>query len=403
MKPRTAVASIVAVTFVLWMGSRATAIALPLVALDQTGDVGTTGLVLGAHSVPLVTVGWWGSRLRERITGGRAVAVVMGIKLLGLALVPVAAALHCLSVGALVACGLVVGATSALDAPAVRSLLCDLGDALGPGEAARALTWQDLAHRCTMFLAPPLGALAVGQGHTMTLLWSECVAVGCGALLMASLPGTRQPSSASITPTGQRDAPQSSISAILRKYPRMTASIGVHAIVSLTWFAFSLGLAITGAQTNRPGELIAAGMVGYGLASTATSFVAPALVNRIPAWPTAILPAAVLGGVFIAMPTHLGSLTGITLLAAVGGATMPLGIAAHNQMLATAPDSGTERRAAFVADQIADGGASAIGMLVGGAIIATIGASNTLIAAGALQITAVLLALARRDAVAADA
>lgn len=408
MRTRATVTAIVAVTFVIWMGSRATAIALPLVALEQTGQTWTTGLVLGAESIPLLTVGWWGRRLRERLTTGRAVAVVMAVKVAGLSIVPIAAALGHVGLSTLAACGLIVGATSALDAPGVRALLSDLGDDLGPGRAARALTLQDLAHRCTMFLAPPLGALAVGHGHTLTLLWSECLAVAGGAVLMTLLPSPspRTPTTVDTDRAAQTDGTGIAVrdqvdeagrsvgmAHVLRSHPRMAASMAVHGVVSGTWFAFSLGLAVAGAQSRRPGELIAAGMTGYGLASTATSFAAPWLVGRIRPWPTAVLPAAVLGVCFVALPGQLASVPGIAVLAAAGGVMMPLGIGAHNRILASDPAPGPDRRAAFAADQMVDGGASAVGMLLGGAVIGVLGTPVTLTVTGIAQILAVAAAL----------
>lgn len=388
MRVRAAVITIITVAFVNWMGSRATAIALPLVALQETGHTWATGLVLGAESLPLISVAWWGKGLRDRITTGRAVAVVMLVKAAGLAIVPLAAIAHRVGVGALVACGLIVGMTSALEGPAVRALLSDLGDELGPGRAARALTLQDLAHRCTMFLAPPVAALAVGHGHTVALLWSECAAVAACALLMVAVPGH-----AAGTLDGSPAAESGSIAALLRAYPRMTASLVIHGTVCLTWFAFSLGLAIAGAQVHRPGELVAAGMTGYGVASTLISLVAPALVNRLPPWPTTALPTIALGVVYLVLPWHLDSLPAIALLAAVGGVTMPLGIAAHNRILATDPARGPERRTAFTADEISANGTAAVGMLAGGAVIGVAGVPATLIGAGVLQILVAVAAL----------
>ncbi len=67
------------ITFVTWIGTRMTAVALPLVALEETGQAWTTGLVGGMAGLPLLTVGWWGKGLRERLTGGRALAVVAGV------------------------------------------------------------------------------------------------------------------------------------------------------------------------------------------------------------------------------------------------------------------------------------------------------------------------------------
>lgn len=411
MSGRSGIRIILLTTFVTWMGARATAIALPLVALEQTGEEWSTGIVLGAQAVPLLSVPWWGGRWREHLVGGRALAVVLVMQAAGLAVVPVAARLDRLGVAALTACGLIVGAAAALYGPGIRALLADVGDAVGPGQAARGLAWQDFAHRATMFLAPPLAALAVGHGHTLTLLWSECLAVLLAAGLLAAVPGTgrRAPKGTPGRPGETRDPARgdpaatpdqpprpvaaAGLTGVLRAHPRMTASILVHGTITLTWFAFSLGLAILGAQTGRPGVLIAAGMTGYGLASTLTSFFAPALVTRLPAWPTCVLPAVALGAAYVVLPATTASVTAVALVAAAGGATMPFGIAAHNRLLSSDPPPGPDRRAAFTADAVTAGGAAAVGMSAGGALIGVAGVAPALVGAGVVQIAATAVAL----------
>lgn len=411
MSGRSSIRIILLTTFVIWMGARATAIALPLVALEQTGEEWSTGIVLGAQAVPLLSVPWWGRALarapgRRTRTRGRPRPAGGGARRR-------ARRRTCgrLGVTALTACGLIVGAAAALYGPGIRALLADVGDAVGPGRAARGLAWQDFAHRATMFLAPPLGALAVGHGHTLTLLWSECLAVLLAAGLLAAVPGIgrrapkatpgrpgetcdRAPGGPAATPDqAPRPVAAAGLTGVLRAHPRMTASILVHGTVTLTWFAFSLGLAILGAQTGRPGVLIAAGMTGYGLASTLTSFLAPALVTRLPAWPTCVLPAMALGATYVVLPATTASVTAVALVAAAGGATMPFGIAAHNRLLSSDPPPGPERRAAFTADAVTAGGAAAVGMSAGGALIGVAGVAPALVGAGLVQIAATAVAL----------
>ncbi len=45
-------------TFITWIGARITAVALPLVALAETGEAWTTGLPGGMAGLPLMSVGW---------------------------------------------------------------------------------------------------------------------------------------------------------------------------------------------------------------------------------------------------------------------------------------------------------------------------------------------------------
>ena len=64
-------------TFVSWLGLRLTEVALPLIALQQTGSVWATGLVAGSSGVSLLTSPWWAARLRHRVTSGPALAAVL--------------------------------------------------------------------------------------------------------------------------------------------------------------------------------------------------------------------------------------------------------------------------------------------------------------------------------------
>ena len=184
-------ATLTATTFVTWTGQRITAVALPLVALDQTGDAWTTGLVGGFAGLPLLTSAWWGRRLRARLTSGRSLAILLAVQVLGLVLVPVAAAT--VGVGAVVLCatGLVTGTTSAMLAPAQRALTADLAElpGNGPDVGARALAWQDLAHRSSMIFAPPLGAWLLVVWGAEPLLWCEAAAVALSAVAMLTVPG----------------------------------------------------------------------------------------------------------------------------------------------------------------------------------------------------------------------
>ena len=52
-------------------GYRAALIAMPLLALQQTGSAWTVGLVSGAGGIPAITAPWWTGRLQRRTSSAR--------------------------------------------------------------------------------------------------------------------------------------------------------------------------------------------------------------------------------------------------------------------------------------------------------------------------------------------
>jgi MFS family permease len=487
-------------TFLSWMGQRMTAIALPLVALASTGSAWTTGLVAGAAGLPLVTSAWWAGRLRHRIASGPALAVTLAAQTLGLLVVPVSALVGAVTAVQLGICGLLSGAAAALAGPARQALTADIADRLGPGAAARALAWQDLAHRTSMVLAPPLAAAAVASAGALPLLWCEAAGIAVAAILSftvrpaatsanepspplmqggesvvrgdapvvqrastaaqqsapgeasvplvasggsglagASVPvavsggsgsggacvpvavsdgsglaggsvlvvasGGSGAGRASVPATSGSDpggvdagavhpgsAPPVRIRAVLRRHRELRLAFLMSGAGGALWFAFTLGLAVLGAETGRPGVLIAAGFTGYGVGSIAGALAAPRLATRLPALPTAATGWILLGLVFVAMAAATGSPALIAVLAAVGGVAMPIGIAAVNALI-TDRTSGPERRAAFAAESIIHDGLATLGMLVGGAVIGLVGARSAFVGAGVLQAAVALTVL----------
>jgi len=374
-------------TFVSWTGLRLTEVALPLIALQQTGSVWTTGLVAGSSGIPLLTSPWWAARLRHRLTSGPALAAVLVVQVLGYLTVAVAAALNSLTIVHLCLGGLIVGAATSLGGPATRAMLADLGDRIGPGVAVRALAWQDLAHRISMVASPPVAAWVVTQHGAMPLMWADSIAVLLAAALVAMVGryAVRRGPAAAV-PRRARE--------VLRAHPLVADGIAMAAVGWYWWFAFSLGLAVLGAETGRPGQLIAAGMAGYGVGSLAGSGAAPLAVTRLPRVPTMVTGWIVLGTAFSLLPWLDDSLLALGLVAAVGGFVMPFGLAALNALIAE-HTSGEERRTAFAAQHVAGNGGSSIGMLSGGAVIALLGAENTMHVAGAVLIAVPAVLVAR--------
>jgi len=273
---------ILSATFVSWTGMRLTEVALPLIALQQTGSVWATGLVAGSSGISLLTSPWWAARLRHRLTSGPALAAVLCVQALGHVTVAVAATLDILTVVHLCLSGLIVGAATSVGGPATRAMLADLGDRIGAGVAVRALAWQDLAHRISMVAAPPVAAWVVTQHGALPLMWADTIAVLLAAALVARVGRyALRRGSAGEVPRRVRE--------VLRAHPAVADGIAMAAVGWFWWFAFALGLAILGVETGRPGQLIAAGMAGYGAGSLAGSAIA---LGVGPWWMVAVLFAS---------------------------------------------------------------------------------------------------------------
>ena len=374
-------------TFVSWTGLRLTEVALPLIALQQTGSLWATGLVAGAAGIASVTSPWWAARLRHRLTSGRALGIVLGVQALGHLIVAVGAVRGDLTVVHLCVSGLVTGAAAAVGGPATRALLADLGDRLGPGVAVRALAWQDLAHRISMVGSPPVAAWVVTQQGATPLMWADAIAVALAAGIV--VPVGRYTRHQELVQSAPRPARE-----VLRSHPLVADGIAMAGIGWFCWFSFSLGLAILGVETGRPGQLVAAGMVGYGVGSLAGSVAASLLVTRLPRVPVMVSGWLVLGTTLVLLPGLAGSLLALAVASAVGGFAMPLGIAALNALI-TEHTTGADRRTAFAVQHVTTNGGVSLGMLSGGAIIATLGAGTTMQAGGLVQIAVPLLLIAR--------
>lgn len=388
--------TLTAITFVTWIGTRMTAVALPLVALAETGDAWTTGLVGGVSGVPLLTVGWWGRRFRDRLTCGRALAVALVVQSLGLAIVPMAAVLGQVNATSLCASGVVTGAAGALLGPAQRALVSDLADSGRTrgraGTAARWLAWQDLAHRVSMIFAPPAAAWLLAVTSAESLLWIETVVMLSAAAAMLTVSGAASATAIDRSYNGAgpgAGTPKGSAISVLRSHSQIAVSVFMAGIGGLCWFGFSLGLAILGAEHGMPGELIAAGMSGYGMTSVLSSLFIPVFVDRLPRMPTIVVSWILLGLSFTVVPWAAPEPMIVAIVGAAGGAAVPWGIAMLNALISE-QTAGAERRAAFMAETIAHSGGVSIGLLVGGAVIGWTGAPAVLIATGIAQIAAAI-------------
>ena len=364
-------------------------VALPLVVLQETGSVAATGLAGGAAGVPVLLSPWWARRARQWVDSGSRLAVVALVQAVALAMVPTAAAFDQLHPAVLIMSGLMLGCGDALSTPGRSALLADTGDRWDRAKSGKAvvlLTWQDGIRRLGMMIGPPIGALAVATGFTNGLLWVEAAAVLAAGLLAVGVVGERSPEAAA----------RPSIRESLVGRPDVLYGWIARGTGCLTWFAFTLGLSVIGAQRGQPGVYLAAGMSGYGVGSVLGTLASLAVIRRVSPIKLAALSWAVMGlcwagmGIWTTPPT-------VAALGALSGVTVVLGIAAIS-MLITRSSAGAERRTLLSGQSVVVNASSSAGLLIGGPVIAVAGAENTLVGAGALTaVVALGVLLVRRN------
>ncbi|MFC6160300.1 MFS transporter [Kribbella jiaozuonensis] len=352
---------------------RITQVALPLVILRETGSVAATGLVGGASGIPVLLSPWWARKARQWVDSGPRLALVALVTAIALASVPAAAGLGLLTPELLVFSGLLLGCGTALADPGRSALLADTGDRWGPDRAVLLLTWQDGLRRVGMLIGPTVGALAVSAGFTNRLLWIEAVAVVGAGLLACTVPAQR---------VVVRTVEVPSIRGSLKGRPEVLYGWLIRGTGCVTWFAFTLGLSVLGEQRGRPGIYLAAGMTGYGVGSLIGTAISLAVVRRIPPVACAAIAWSWSGLCWIAM--GLWSTPAVVAVAgAFSGVTVVVGIAAISVII-TRSSAGAERRTLLSGQAVVVSASSSAGLLIGGPIIATVGAQVTLVGAGTL-------------------
>ncbi|WP_202796989.1 MFS transporter [Kribbella flavida] len=386
MRARSEALALLAGGGVADLAFRIAQVALPLVVLQETGSVAATGLVGGASGIPVLLSPWWARRARQWVDSGPRLAIVAAVSAFALAVVPAAAAVGLVQPALLVVSGLLLGIGDALSTPGRSALLADTGDRWAPGKAVVLLTWQDGARRAGMLVGPPIGAVAVGTGFTTGLLWVEAAAVLAGGLLACSVRAER----------AAQELAAPSIRESLRGRRDVLYGWIARGTGCLTWFAFTLGLSVIGAERGQPGIYLAAGMSGYGVGSLLATLISIAVVRRVAPVPLAAMAWMMMGlcwvgmGVWTTPPAVAG-------FGALSGVTVVLGIAAIS-LLITRSSEGAERRALLSGQSVVVNASSSAGLLIGGPVIAAAGAEWTLVGAGVLTGTVALgvLLMARR-------
>jgi predicted MFS family arabinose efflux permease len=376
------------------LGYRAALIALPLLAIEQTGSAWTVGLVSGAGGIPAVTAPWWTGRLQRRLSSARALAGLMVGEGIATLVVPAAAGVDALTPAVMIAAGLAIGVLNAVSGPLNASLVASIGDradarrgdsgsrAAGTG-AARLLALQETAVKVSMTVAPLVAlpmVTVVGAAWTVAL-------EGMLTLAAAGLVATLRLSSR--LDAGSERPPR--VRALLARHREIGVGWTVRGLGCAAWFAFTLCLTVLGQREGSGVLLATVGLASYSggaIAGSALGMVSasssrPALVNSL-SWVVAGVGWLIMGVV----PT----LPVIAIAAAVMGLAVPAGNAATTAMV-TRSYTGLERRAALTAQATVVTGSSTMGMLLGGPLIAMIGPRACIIAAG-LVVAAVAAAVA---------
>ncbi len=350
---------------------RTSQVAVPLVVLHGTGSAAATGLVGGAAGVPVLLSPWWARGLRHRITSGRAVAVCYLGEAFSLALVALAATTGHLDARILAAAGLALGAAEALDGPGRDALLADLGDRLGSDRALVLLMTRDFFRRLSMVVGPIVGGLLVARGQAVSLIWVEVSAILVSAVLTAGV---------GRADTGIRADTDAGIWQTVRSHRDVVAGWVVRGTGCALWFGFVLGLALLGAQEGRGGSLLAMGMAAYGAGAVLGTLGVVRLLRVLPVLPAIGGAWALTGGCWVAM----GLAPGLPVVAG-GGFVSGLAVVVGNGGV-TAQISrgfaGAERRTLLAGQSLVVNAASCLGLLVGGPVLARLGAPTTLVATG---------------------
>jgi hypothetical protein len=354
------------------VGYRAALIALPLLVLDETGSAWAVGLVAGAAGLPTMAAPWWTRPLQRRLVSASSLAVLLAAEGVATLVVPVAAVAGRLSAEVLVGSGLAIGMLNAVSGPLDSALLATLGDRRDPVHgAARLLAAQDGGVRLAMTLAPlatlPLIAL-VGTAATVAL---EGVLSLVGALVVATV---------RVSAHVDVDEELPTVRSLLGRHPVISAGWLARGVGCAAWFAFPLGLGVLGAEQGVGVLLATVGLTAYALGSLPGSALGvaamrwgrPSLLNA-GAW-------VVAGVGWLAMAVH-PTLVVIGAAAAVMGLAVPAGNAATTALV-TRSTSGLERRSALTAQATVVVGASSLGSLVGGPLIALCGARAAIAGAG---------------------
>jgi hypothetical protein len=370
------------------LGYRVSTIVLPLLALQQTGSTWAVGLIGGAAGLPVITAPWWSGLLQRRLRSAAALGKLMAAEGIAALVVPSAAGIGRLTPAVMVAAGLLIGVLTAVSGPLNATLLAEEGDrrdlrhaAAGAGirtgvGAARLLAVQETVVKVAMTVAPLVALPLVGL---LGACWTVAVE-GCLTLVAAAGVATVRGSAAA---RSGDERPR--VRAVLLRHREIAIGWAIRGAGCAAWFAFTLGLTILGEDEGVGVLLATVGLASYSAGAVVGSVLGtltaastrPALVNSL-SWFVAGLGWTAMG----CRP----SVVVVGVAAALMGLVVPAGNAATTAMV-TRSTSGLERRAALTAQTTVVTGATTLGLLAGGPIIALAGPRAAVLGVGVVLAT----------------
>lgn len=371
------------------VGDRAGMLALPFVVLEVTDSPGALGLVLAAHSIPLVVLLLLGGVIADRFGRTRVIQVSNAIASASQLSIAVLVLTGAADLWHLVVLSAVSGVAAAANQPALASLLPQLAP---PGQLQTANALNALLSNATTALVPAMaGVLIATVGPGWAVAFNGLTYLVAVLLLVPiRLP---RPSAA---------AAGAGMLSDLRE--------GWSIVRSTTWLwvvvlAFAALNALYAGGFNTLGPVLAEsstlGASGWGLivSSVGAGLLMTSLVlTRVPL-PRPLL-WGLLGATCLGLPMiALGSTTEpwvLMLAAFVGGVGISIfGIGWHLAIQEHVPENLLARVYSY--DMLGSFAAVPVGQLAFASIGAALGVQVTLLAAGILYVAIALLALLPRS------
>ena len=218
-----------------------------------------------------------------------------------------------------------------------------------------------------MVAGPMIGGLGVATGHGLWLLWVEVATILASAALALPVPAIR--------PAADVGAVGGTIRAALAGRREVLLGWVVRGGGCLLWFGFTLGLSVLGVERGRDGLYLAAGMTGYGVGSIIGTLGVVRLLRVLPVLPAVCAAWLVTGGCWVVM----GLVPSVGVIG-VAGFVSGLGVVVGNAGVTasiTRTSAGAERRTLLAGQSIVVNAASSAGLLVGGPVLAVLGAAST--------------------------
>lgn len=369
-------------------GTRATAVAFPLLVLAITGSPAKAGLIAAAQTVPLMV--WYlpAGALADRLGGRRLMLWAEGIRAVAFATVVVAIALDHVSLIHLAAVAMVEGSMLALFQMAEHAVLPHL---VPDEQLATAVAQNQAREEGAELLGRPLGGLLFGVARFWPFAADVATYVVSWWLIHRIRPIAAAPSAADQPRgvAGLRDG----VTWLLRQ-PFLRTMTVVLGITNMLFQAVVLVMIVRAEQLGTAPWLTGVMFGMFGLGAIVGSLITP-LIERTYRPRTIVVAALWFWAATVAMMALAPS---AIVLGVIGGITTlsgpPLNVTFAVQKYAMTPAAMRARTQGAV--RIVANGALPLGSIIGGVLAARLGgASAFLVIAAVLGLVAVVATLAR--------